>query len=121
MTDNDRYRRAVHALWARGLAGYEAWPAEQRQAVHPAVEALLAWLRECPDPDALIHDYWEDDDAPGALLRRHLPPGWATGMDPDDLLLLEEACFQLRLRELWPASDGVAPDEAADEARCGDA
>ncbi len=35
-------------------------------------------------------------DAPGGVLRKHL----SDAFDADDLLVLEEACFQLRLLEL---------------------
>ena len=96
VNEESSYHRAVHAVWERSLAAYQEWSGEQRQAVQSATDALLAWLRTCTDEDNLIPHYWEAGDAPGGVLRKHL----SDAFDADDLLVLEEACFQLRLLEL---------------------
>ena len=96
VNEESSYHRAVHAVWARSLAEYQEWPGERRQAAQPATDALLTWLRGCTDEAELIPRYWEAGDAPGGVLRTHL----SDAFDADDVLLLEEACFQLRLLEL---------------------
>lgn len=96
MNEDSRYRRAVRAVWERSHGEYRQWPAAKREAAQRAVDALLAWLDGAHDEDDLVTRYWEAGDAPGNVLRLHLPPE----LDEDDLLAIEEACFWLCLRTL---------------------
>jgi hypothetical protein len=72
------------------------WPEDRRAAVQPAAEALLAWLADADSERELIARYWEVGDPPGRILRPHLPEG----VDAEDALTLEEACFHRRVTEL---------------------
>lgn len=96
MEKEGRFQQAVRAVWERSHTEYLGWPEEQRAAVQPAADALLAWLGECISEAQLDVRYWEIGDPPGVLLRRHL----ADGFDADTRLTLEEACFWRRLVEL---------------------
>lgn len=96
VSKNDRFRRAIRAVWERSHATYSEWPEEQRRAVQPAVGALLAWLADASDERDLIARYWETGDPPGAILRPHLPAGFG----PEEALTLEEECFWRRATEL---------------------
>lgn len=94
MTDQERYRRAVRAVWERSYHDVEHWNDASREAVQPAMDALLAWLVNATTEAELARRYWEAGDAPGAILRPLLPGVF----DAEDLLTLEEACFWVRLR-----------------------
>lgn len=99
VSKNDRFRRAVRGVWEQSHAAYLAWPEERRDAVQPAVDALLDWLADAENEGELIARYWEIGDPPGAVLRPHLP----VGFDPEDALTLEEVCFWQRATELHQA------------------
>ena len=98
MSEGNRYRRAVEAVWERSEQQYRGWPGERREQARPAASALLAGLRECSSEEELFLRYWEPGDPPGVLLARHLPEGFGD----QDRLTLEEACFHRRLLELRP-------------------
>lgn len=93
MIEESRYHRAVRAVWERSYLEYRRWPVVRREAVQPALDALLAWLSDAANETDLVNRYVEIGDAPGNILRPHLP----TGFDEDDLLVLEEAAFCLRM------------------------
>ncbi len=92
----NRFQQAVRAVWEQSHEQYLGWSEAKREAVQPAVDALVAWLGECPSEAVLDVRYWETGDPPGAVLRDHLPDGF----DADEQLTLEEACFWRRLLEL---------------------
>jgi hypothetical protein len=89
-------RDATRSVWRRSYETCRNQPIAWWEQVTPAVDALLAELRQDTSETALMDRYWAVGDAPGATLHRHLP----VALDPDVLLELEEACFWLRLREL---------------------
>ena len=96
MSKQDRFREYTRSVWRQSCEAYERWPADQRDAVRPAVDALVVELRHCAGEDELHARYWEPGDWPADVLRRHLrsDPGQET------LLELEDAAFWLRYREL---------------------
>ena len=96
MQKESRFQQAVRAVWERSHTEYLGWSEDQRSAVQPAVDALLACLGECISEAELDVRYWATGDPPGVLLKRHLPDGF----DADELLTIEEACFWRRLVEL---------------------
>ena len=96
MNDQERYRRAVRAVWERSFREYEGWSELTREAVRPAVDALLTWLEGAANEADLMRHYWESGDAPARILRRHLP----SVFDAEDVFALEEACFWMRLDAL---------------------
>ncbi len=96
MPTQSHFQQAVRAVWEQSHQQYLGWSEAKRTAVQPAVEALLAWLGECPSEAVLDARYWEAGDPPGVVLREHLPDG----CDADEQLTLEEACFWQRLLEL---------------------
>lgn len=102
MSKESRLHQATRAVWRRSYEAYRARTPAWREAVAPAVEALLDELRELASEAALQEFYWAAGDAPGAVLRRHLPPD----TDPERVLELEEACCWLRLRELCAEGHG---------------
>lgn len=101
MPKENRFREYTRSVWQRSYEAYERWPAKWRDAIGPAVDALVAELRRCAREDGLHTRYWEPGDWPSDVLRRHLPsnPG------SEALLQLEDACFWLRCRELQPEAD----------------
>lgn len=103
MSKNDRFRRAVRAVWEQSHAAYVAWPAERRALAQPAAYALHVWLADAASEGELIARYWEVGDPPGVVLRQHLPAGF----DPEDALTLEEACFWRRLMEMEADAPGA--------------
>lgn len=98
MSEGNRYRRAVEAVWERSERQYRGWPGERWAQAEAGASALLAWLRGCASEEELFLRYWETGDPPGVLLARHLPEGFGAG----GRLTLEEACFRRRLLELRP-------------------
>ena len=98
MSEGNRYRQAVRAVWERSEQQYRGWPGERREQAAAAAAALLAWLGECASEEELFLRYWEPGDPPGALLAWRLPEGF----DAQGRLTLEEACFRRRLLELRP-------------------
>ena len=96
MTNGTRLQVAVRAVWKQSYACYDSWPPCRREEVMPAVNELLGWLRGCADEDDLAVRYWLPGDPAGAVLQRSLPGP----IDSDDQLLLQEACFWLRLCDL---------------------
>ncbi len=98
MSEGNRYRQAVRAVWQRSEQQYLGWPGERREQAEAGVAALLARLRECSSEEELFLRYWEAGDPPGVLLERHLPGAFSAS----DRLTLEEACFRRRLLELRP-------------------
>ena len=102
MSKNDRFRRAVRGVWEHSHENYVAWSDEQRTAVQPAVDALLAWLADAESEGDLIARYWEVGDPPGEVLKPHLP----AGIDPADALTVQEECFWRRISGI----EAVAPD-----------
>ena len=96
MSKQDRFREYTRSVWRQSYEAYERWPADRRDAVWAAVDALVVELRRCAGEDELYARYWEVGDWPAEVLRRHLrsDPG------PETLLELEEAAFWLRHREL---------------------
>ena len=98
MSEGNRYRQAVEAVWERSERQYRGWPAERRAQAAGAAAALLARLGECASEEELFLRYWEPGDPPGVLLARHLPEGFGA----QGRLTLEEACFRRRLLELRP-------------------
>ena len=96
MSKNDRFRRAVRGVWEHSHAIYSEWDDAQRVAVEPAVQALLAWLAATESEDELIARYWEVGDLPGEVLKPHLP----AGIDPADVLTVQEECFWRRVSGL---------------------
>lgn len=93
MNEDSRYQRAVRAVWERSYTEYQQWSSVKRESVQPALDALLAWLTGSESEADLIARYWAVGDAPGNVLRPHLPAGF----DEDDLLVVEEAAFRLQL------------------------
>ena len=96
MSKQDRFKEYTRSVWRRSCEACERWPADRRDAVWAAVDALVVELRHCASEDELHARYWEPGDWPAAVLRRHLrsDPG------QEALLELEEAAFWLRDREL---------------------
>ena len=101
MHKEDRFTQHTRSVWRRGYEAYERWPAKWRDAICPAVDALVAELRACVGEEGLHARYWEPGDWLSEVLRRHLPcdPG------PEALLELEDAAFWLRCRELQPLAE----------------
>ena len=97
----DRFKQHTRSVWRQGYEAYERWSGDWRDAIGPAVDALVAELRRCATEEELHRHYWEPGDWPSEVLRRHLPcdPG------PEALLELEDACFWLRWRELQPQAE----------------
>lgn len=91
-----RLQEATRTVWRRSYEAYSQHTPAWREVVAPATGALLAELRRLMTEAALQDLYWAPGDAPGLVLRRHLPPD----TDPEQVLELEEASFWLRLREL---------------------
>jgi len=102
VSKNDRFQRAVRGVWEHSHAIYCEWTDEQRTAVQPAVEALLAWLADAESEGELIARYWEVGDPPGDVLRPHLP----AGIGAEVALTVQEECFWRRITEL----ESAAPD-----------
>ena len=102
MSEETRLQQATRAVWRRGYEAYRACTPAWQEAVAPAINALLEELRDLASEAALQEYYWAPGDAPGVVLRRHLPPD----ADPGRVLELEEACFWLRLRELCAEGHG---------------
>lgn len=96
MNDESRYQRAVRVVWERSYNEYEQWCPTKREVVQRALDALLTSLCGADSEADLIRRYLEVGDAPGNVLRQHLP----TTFNDDDLLVLEEAAFWMRLRVL---------------------
>ena len=96
MSKQDRFREYTRSVWRQSCEAYERWPADRRDTVWAAVDALVVELRRCASEDELHARYWEPGDWPAEVLRRHLrsDPG------QEALLELEEAAFWLRYREL---------------------
>jgi len=83
----------MRAVWERSYLEYRRWSDTKRETVQPGLEALLAWLSDAANETDLVSRYVEIGDAPGNILRPHLP----TGFDEDDILVLEEAALCLRM------------------------
>ena len=96
MSKETRLQQATRAVWRRSYETCRARTPAWWEVATPAVDALLKELRGLTSEAALQEFYWAPGDAPGTVLRRHLPPD----MDPERALELEEASFWLRLREL---------------------
>ena len=96
MCKQSRFQLAVRAVWEHSHQQYLGWTEAKRAAAQPSVDALLAWLGECPSEAVLDVRYWETGDPPAVLLREQLPDGF----DADEQLTLEEACFWPCLLEL---------------------
>lgn len=96
VSKNDRFQRAVRGVWEHSHAIYVAWSVAQRAAVQPAVDALLAWLADAESESELIARYWEVGDAPGEVLKPHLP----AGISPEAALTVQEECFWRRVSEI---------------------
>ena len=97
----DRFKEYTRSVWCQGYEAYERWPAKWRDAIGPAVDALVAELRVCDSEEELHARYWEPGDWPSEVLRRRLP----SDLEPEVLLGLEDACFWLRCRELQPQAE----------------
>ena len=102
MSKNNRFQRAVRGVWEHSHAVYTEWSDEQRAAVQPAVDTLLAWLADAESEGELIARYWEVGDPPGEVLRPHLP----AGIGAEAALTVQEECFWRRIAEL----EAAAPD-----------
>ncbi len=102
MSKESRLQQATRTVWRRSYEAYRARSSAWRDSVNPAMGALLEELRTLTTQAALQEFYWSPGDAPGAVLRRYLPPD----TDPERVLELEEACFWLRLRELCAEGHG---------------
>ncbi|MCA9846336.1 MAG: hypothetical protein KC461_13255 [Dehalococcoidia bacterium] len=103
MSKNDRFRHAVRGVWENSHAVYTEWSDEQRAALQPAVDALLAWLADAASEGDLIARYWEVGDPPGQILKPHLP----ADLDAADALTVQEACFWRRINELEAEAPGA--------------
>lgn len=102
MSKESRLHQATRAVWRRSYETCRARTPAWWEAVSLAVDALLQELRTLTTEAALQEFYWAPGDAPGAVLRRYLPPD----TDPEQVLELEEACCWLRLRELCAEGHG---------------
>ena len=107
MHKEDRFRQHTRSVWRQGYDARERQPANWRAAMAPAVDALVAELRDCGSEDELHARYWEPGDWSADVLRQHLPcdPG------PEVLLELEDAAFWHRCRELQPNADPPLAEE----------
>ena len=93
VNEDSRYHRAVQAVWERSYLQWEQWSLAKREAVQPALVALASWLTNSNSETDLVTRYMDVGDAPGDVLRPLLP----TALPEEDLLILEEAAFCMRL------------------------
>lgn len=96
-----RYHRVTVALWARSHAELGR-PPGQTSLAEAAVHALLAGLRRCADPSALLARYEAGAAADFALIG-----SLVAGRPSDELSWrVRDAAYHLRWRELSADEDG---------------
>lgn len=104
MSKNTLFRRAVRGVWENGHAEYEAWPADRRASVRPAVRDLLTWLTDARSEDDLLSLYFTVGDPAQAVLLQQLPGT----LGEDEALVLQGECFWRRSAALYLAAADAA-------------
>jgi hypothetical protein len=99
MDDLKPYDRATVALWRRGHAELGRQTSLGACPIHVAVHAVLAGLRRCPTPAALLACYGTDAAADLALIGSVLPDALA-----EPCWRVRDAAFYLRWLELADAA-----------------